>query len=117
MSSESQNKATEIQKEVAGAPPTVEEKMKSAQKNRKKWTTDNFFNDLDSNKDNKVNLDEFLVPMTSRFKSIDSNQDGFITREEFEISYEKHQETKKKSMQKRPEGAMPNRMPPPMPPK
>ena len=86
-------------------------------KKRKKGTTDKFFNELDGDKDNKVSLDEFLMPMRSRFKSIDSNQDGFITREEFEISFEKHQKTRMKSMRKRPDGTMPNRMPPQMPPK
>ncbi|MBW2265919.1 MAG: EF-hand domain-containing protein [Deltaproteobacteria bacterium] len=117
MTSESPKKAAEIDKEIIGTPPSVEERSKAIQGKKKKGTTDKFFNELDGDKDNKVSLDEFLVPMRSRFKSIDSNQDGVITREEFEISFEKHQKTRIKSMRKRPGGTMPNRMPPQMPPK
>jgi len=116
-SSESPKKAPEIEKEVVGAPSSVEEKMRALQENRKKAATDRFFNELDGDKDNKVSLDEFLVPMRNRFKPIDSNQDGFITRDEFEISFEENQKMRMKSMQKRPEGTMPNRMPHQMPPK
>ena len=115
--SESSKKAAELETEIIGTPPSVDEKRKDIQEKRKKGTTDKFFNELDGDKDNKVSLDEFLMPMRSRFKSIDSNQDGFITREEFEISFEKHQKTRMKSMRKRPDGTMPNRMPPQMPPK
>ena len=117
MPSESPQKAAEIEKEIIGTPPSVEERRKAIQEKREKGNTDKFFNELDGDKDNKVSLDEFLMPMRSRFKSIDSNQDGFITREEFEISFEKHQKTRMKSMRKRPDGTMPNRMPPQMPPK
>lgn len=118
MSSESPKKADEIDKKDVGTPSSMGEKAQDVREDMKKASTDKFFSDLDGDKDNKVSLDEFLVPMTNKFKSIDSNQDGFITREEFEISFENYQKTMMKSMPNRPGGAMPNKMPPPqMPPK
>ncbi len=44
--------------------------------------TEMFMKQADTNKDGKVSMDEFLMPMKQQFKYIDKNNDGSISREE-----------------------------------
>jgi hypothetical protein len=120
MSSQPEKETAGIEGEAADTPPPGEERqerLRAVQGERKKRVTDNFFQELDGNKNKKVSLDEFLGPMKSRFKSIDGNKDGFITRGEFEASYEQHLKRKMKSMGGHSNGSMMNKMPSGMPPR
>ena len=120
MSSQPEKETAGIESEAAEMPPSGQERQerqRAVQKERKKRVTESFFKELDGDADKKVSLDEFLGPMRGRFKSIDSNKDGFITRGEFEASYEEHLKRKMNSMGGHAGGSTMNKMPPGMPPR
>lgn len=47
-------------------------------------SVDKIFEDLDSNNDDKISLEEAKGPLKKDFSTIDANEDGFITKEELE---------------------------------
>ena len=47
-------------------------------------STEKIFQDLDSDKDDKISLKEAKGPLQKDFSKIDTNEDGFITKEELE---------------------------------
>ena len=59
----------------------------------------NLITKFDTNKDNKVSMEEFTKPGQEQFKSIDGNSDGSLTEDEAKAAIEKEIAARTKQME------------------
>ena len=91
-------KATESEKKtvIMSSPISVKSKGTDVDGDPLKKRVDNFFNRIDTDKDGKINHDEFMMPDETFFKSSDSDNDGVLTKEELENGWKKKMTTQSK---------------------
>ena len=63
--------------------------------------SERFMQELDTNRDGKVTLQEFMKPTEDGFREMDENGDGFLTKPEVDAYSKKMQEQMQQQYQQR----------------